>query len=74
MQRAGPISQELYFIISGTLTLTLSFDPEGNARLPQPGHPRTAGTVDRIFTYGPGTASATCCTAIFSLSFSSSLF
>ncbi len=46
--------QELYFITAGTLQHTLSFNSDGDSRLSLPGQP-AGGTVERVFTYGPGT-------------------
>lgn len=46
--------QELYFITAGTLQLTLSFNSDGDSRLSLPGQAADAGTVKRVFSYGPG--------------------
>lgn len=50
--------QELYFIMSGTLSLTLSFNLDGDTRLSRPEEQQSAAnTVERVFSYGPGAQS-----------------
>jgi hypothetical protein len=43
--------QELFFIMAGTLNVTLSFNSDGDTRLSRPGD-RQAAT--KSFSYGPG--------------------
>jgi len=51
---AGDPSDDVYFIVEGSLTLLLRFQVEDRTRLALPGATQGSSSVDRLFEYPPG--------------------